>query len=366
MFDLFEGKKILVTGGTGSIGSEIVRNLMRYNPSEVRVFSRGESEIFDMQHSFSLFENITYLVGDVRDKSRLAKSIKGVDYVFHTAALKHVPTCELNPYEAVKTNVIGTENLIDLAVEEGVGRVISISTDKACSPTNVMGATKLLAERIIAAANCAHGNTNTVFASVRFGNVMASRGSVIPLFVKQIQQGGPVTLTSREMTRFMMTIPQAINLIFEATRIARGGEIFILKMPALCLVDLAEVMIEEIAPSFGFEPEDIALSLIGPRPGEKMYEQLLTYEESKLVAEYDNMFVLTSRLQNSAKANERFSSNAISYSSNQIPLLTKNEIRALLRTIHVIPDNVQGIKREFIADSPRSRVKHILQHQKHV
>ena len=361
MFDLFENKHILVTGGTGSIGSEIVRNLLRYNPASIRVYSRGESEIFDLQHALASHTNVSYLVGDVRDKMRLAKAFKGIDYVFHTAALKHVPTCEHNPYEAVKTNVIGTENLIDLAVEEGVTKVISISTDKACNPSNVMGATKLLAERMVAAANLAHGNSNTIFASVRFGNVMASRGSVIPLFKKQIYRGGPITLTSPDMTRFMMTIPQAINLIFEATRIAQGGEIFILKMPALRMVDLAEVMIEELAPAAGYNSSDIGIELIGPRPGEKMYEQLLTHEESELVSEQNNMFVLTSKNNGVSQQDQRRYSMTMAYDSNQVPILTKSEIKTLLQSIQVFSDTDSGSDASVITHSPKSRLKQILQ-----
>jgi len=346
MRNLFEGKKILVTGGSGSIGREIVRSLLKYNPEVVRIYSRGESEQFDLQHEFCEFKNIRYLVGDVRDKARLAKSIKGIDYVFHAAALKHVPACEYNPFEAVKTNVIGTENLIDVSIEEGVSKVISISTDKACSPTNVMGATKLLAERLIAAANYSQCNPNTVFASVRFGNVMGSRGSVVPLFYNQILKGGPVTLTNSGMTRFMMTIPQAINLVFEATRIAKGGEIFILKMPALRLIDLAEVMIEELAPLAGYTPDEIKIKIIGTRPGEKLYEELLTIEESKLADEMDDMFVLSSRIKDIDPAISDLFDSVVPYVSTSVPLLTKQEIKNLLKEIGVLksgPKNRQKV-----------------------
>ncbi|MDX9703419.1 MAG: polysaccharide biosynthesis protein [Candidatus Auribacterota bacterium] len=337
MHELFEGKKILVTGGAGSIGSEIVRSLLQYNPAVIRVYSRGESEQFDLQHELKRHNNIRYLVGDVRDKARLAKSFKGIDYVFHAAALKHVPACEYNPFEAVKTNVIGTENVIEVASEEGVSKVISISTDKACSPTNVMGATKLLAERLIAAANYSQGTNDTIFASVRFGNVMGSRGSVIPLFYRQITQGGPVTITDPSMTRFMMTIPQAIKLVFEALRIAQGGEIFILKMPALRLLDLAEVMIEEIAPLAGFLPCDIEMKYIGSRPGEKLYEGLLTSGEAKLAVELDDMFILSSRIYDNEPAELDSNKTVAPYTSNNVPLLDKHEIKRLLQSIDVVP-----------------------------
>jgi len=349
MRDLFEGKKILVTGGSGSIGREIVRSLLKFNPEVVRIYSRGESEQFDLQHELSEFKNIRYLVGDVRDKARLAKSIKGIDYVFHAAALKHVPACEYNPFEAVKTNVIGTENLIDVSIEEGVSKVISISTDKACSPTNVMGATKLLAERLIAAANYSQCNPNTVFASVRFGNVMGSRGSVVPLFFQQILKGGPVTVTNPDMTRFMMTIPQAISLVFEATRIAKGGEIFILKMPALKLIDLAEVMIDELAPLAGYLPDEIRIKFIGTRPGEKLYEELLTIEESKLADELDDMFVLCSRIKEMDLSKSRLFESVIPYMSTSVPLMTKQEIKNLLKEIGVLKSGSKNRSKVMIS-----------------
>ncbi|MCD6459533.1 polysaccharide biosynthesis protein [bacterium] len=337
MKKFFEGKKILVTGGAGSIGSQIVRSLLKFNPDVVRIYSRGESEQFELQHQLYRYKNVRYLVGDVRDRVRLAKSFKGIDYVFHAAALKHVPACEYNPFEAVKTNVIGTENVIDIATEEGVSKVISISTDKACSPTNVMGATKLLAERLIAAAHYSQGTSKTTFASVRFGNVMASRGSVIPLFYKQIMQGGPVTVTDTHMTRFMMTIPQAISLVFEAAHIANGGEIFILKMPSLRLIDLAEVMIEELSPLSGFDPEDIEIKIIGPRAGEKLYEELLTSEEASLAVEHDDMFILSPRIYEQITSAHETHCNELSYTSNSVSLFSKKDIKNLLCEIDVIP-----------------------------
>ncbi len=347
MYNIFSGKKFLVTGGAGSIGSEIVRNLLKYDPEVIRVYSRGESEQFDLQHELVGHKNIRYLVGDVRDRSRLAKSLKGIDYVFHAAALKHVPSCEYNPFEAVKTNVVGTENLIDLSIEEGISKVISISTDKACSPSNVMGATKLLAERLIAAANCSQGNSDTVFASVRFGNVMGSRGSVIPLFHQQIKQGGPVTVTDPDMTRFMMTIPQAIGLVFEATRIAKGGEIFILKMPALRLSDLAETMIEELSSNYGYSSKDIKIETIGARAGEKIYEELLTKQESEFAIERDNMFVLSSGLSDCSVDASDCAIAGTPYISNEVTLLSKNQIKKLLCESGVLPKQMFINSRRF-------------------
>lgn len=195
MENIFKDKKIIVTGGTGSIGSEIVRRVLQYDPEVVRILSRDESKQFELEQEIGDLENVRFLIGDVRDKDRLNRAFEDVDIVFHAAAMKHVPACEYNPFEAVKTNVVGTQNVIDAALDNGVGKVIAISTDKAASPINTMGATKLLAEKQIIDANFYKGHRKTVFSCVRFGNVMGSRGSVIPLFEKQIKNGGPVTVT---------------------------------------------------------------------------------------------------------------------------------------------------------------------------
>jgi len=292
MLDLFRGKRILVTGGTGSIGSEIVRQLLKYEPNTVRVFSRDEGKQFELQHELTDYENVRYLVGDIRDKERLKRAVEDIDIIFHAAALKHVPACEFNPFEAVKTNVIGVQNVIEVALDERVDKVIAISTDKVANPTNTMGATKLLSERLIAAANYYKGSRETVFSCVRFGNVMGSRGSVIPLFKKQIRNGGPVTVTDPQMTRFMMSIPQAVELVLKTAKLAIGGETFILKMPTLKLGDLAEVLITDLAPKYGYNLRKVFIKTIGLRPGEKEDEELMTEEEATRALELENMFVI--------------------------------------------------------------------------
>ena len=277
MYEYLKGKKVLVTGGTGSIGSEIVRQVLAQGPTVVRVFSRDETKQYYLENSFGRRADIRYLVGDVREKDRLRRALKDIDVVFHAAALKQVPSCEYNPFEAVKTNVVGTQNVIEASLDAGVGKVIAVSTDKAINPTSTMGATKLLAERLIATANA--WATETMFACVRFGNVLNSRGSLIPVVKSQIERGGPVTLTDERMTRFMMPIAEAVKLTLEAGAIATGGEIFILKMPTVRIKDLLRALIDQYAPLVGIDPAAVPIYKIGVRPGEKIDEELLTQEE---------------------------------------------------------------------------------------
>ena len=331
MKEIFEGKRILVTGGTGSIGNEIVRRVLSYDPKVVRILSRDETKQFEMQQELGEYGNVRFLIGDVRDKDRLVRAFEDIDIVFHAAAMKHVPACEFNPFEAVKTNVVGTQNVIDAALETEVEKVIAISTDKAASPINTMGATKLLAEKLIIDVKFYKGHRKTVFSCVRFGNVMGSRGSVVPLFEKQIQNGGPVTVTDPEMTRFMMTIPQAVDLVFKATKIARGGEIFIFKMPVVKLGDLAQVMIEHLAPKYGYKPESIQVNTIGIRNGEKMYEHLMNEEEARYAYETKDMFIVIPQqifsdhfLEGSTKAEQK------RYASDDTNVLDVEEVKQLL------------------------------------
>jgi len=292
---MFKGKTILVTGGVGSIGREIIQELLKLDPSVVRVFDNNEAGLFELEKE-AKHPALRFFLGDVRDRDRLKRAVEGVDIVFHAAALKHVPICEYNPFDAIKTNVIGTQNLIDVSLDEGVERVIAISTDKAANPNNVMGATKLLAERLIAAANVYRGTRKTIFTCVRFGNVMASSGSVMPVFEDQIKKGGPLTLTHKNMTRFMMPASDAVKLVFKAAELSKGGDVFILKMPSMRIIDLAEMMVEELAPKYGSSPKDIKIKETGPRPGEKIHEELMTKEEARNALEMKEMFVLLPQL----------------------------------------------------------------------
>jgi FlaA1/EpsC-like NDP-sugar epimerase len=339
MKHFFEDKTILVTGGVGSIGSEIVRSMVEYNLEAVRVLDSNETGLFDLEQELQS-EKIRLLVGDVRDKERLKIAIEDVDVVFHAAALKHVPLCEYNPFEAVKTNVIGTQNLIDVAINEEVEKVITISTDKAVNPINVMGATKLLSERLTISANFYKGKRETAFSCVRFGNVLDTRGSVVPLFRKQIKNGGPLTITDPNMTRFMMDIQKAVELVLKAAKMAEGGEIFVLKMPVLRLGDLAVMMIQELAPKYGYESNEIGIKNIGRRAGERCYEELMTEDESENAYEDEGMFVVlpstfdvTGKLlynlpDNFKKAQKK------EYSSKGVKLLTKGRLKLLLKELN--------------------------------
>lgn len=342
MRELMKGKKILVTGGTGSIGREIVRQLLRYDPETVRVLSRDDTKQFDMQQELGQHKNLRLLIGDIRDANRMFLATEAIDFVFHVAALKHVAACEYNAFEAVETNIRGTQNVITAALARGVERVVVISSDKAASPINVLGATKLLAERLVTSANWYRGQHRTMFSCVRFGNVIGSRGSVVPLFHAQIARGGPLTITDHEMTRFFMTISQAVSLVFRATAEMRGGELFILKMPAMQLRDLAEVMIEELAGRYGHDPKAVRVETIGSRPGEKLDEVLMTEDEARMAVELEEMYVVLPKIEvphlpYDHPLLKQWAKSAVkAYTSRSVLLLGKAKIRAMLRDAHAL------------------------------
>lgn len=323
---IFKNKRILVTGGTGSIGGEIVRQLLRHGPEVIRVFSRNEHNQYVLSEELQEHKKrLRFFIGDVRDASRLKLAMTDVDIVFHAAALKHVPICEYNPFEAVKTNVVGTQNVIDAAMGASVTHVIAISTDKAVNPVNTMGATKLLAERLITSANSYKGSRDIRLATVRFGNVIGSRGSVIPSMDSQIKNGGPVTVTHPDMTRFFMTVSEAVGLVVKSCAVAHGGEVFILKMPVLKIADLASALISELAPKYGFKPSEIQIKTIGMRAGERLFEELITCEESEYMTEIDDMYVLR------FGASPAPAPGGFSYNSGIIPPISIEEIIRLLK-----------------------------------
>lgn len=325
MESFYRDKVVLVTGGSGSIGREIVKKLLEADPKAIRVFDNNETALFDLEQELSS-DKIRTFIGDVRDKDRLKRAFENVDIIFHAAALKHVPLCEYNPFDAVKTNVLGTQNVLDAALDKNVEKVIMVSTDKAVNPINVMGATKLLAERLTVSANYYRGNRRTVFSCVRFGNVLNSRGSVVPTFQKQIKNGGPVTVTDPEMTRFIMHIPDAAGLILKAGQMAHGKEIFILKMPAVNIVDLADVMVEELAPEYGYVPEKIEIEIMGKRLGEKMYEELMTEDEALCAVDDGRLFILNSK-------KEVNPDNGFEYNSDSVEKLSKDQIKSIIQGI---------------------------------
>ena len=288
----FADRTILVTGGTGSIGSEVVRRLLDLEPRAVRVLSRDDSKQFELAQELRDRPTLRMLIGDVRSRDRIERAMSGVDLVVHAAAMKHVPACEFNPFEATETNVRGTQNVVEAAIDAGVDRVLNVSTDKAVDPTNVMGATKLLSERLLSSAEIYKGPAATRFASVRFGNVIGSRGSLVPLILGQVSRGGPVTVTDPEMTRYLMPIGQAAGLCLTALQRMEGGEVFILKMPRVRIGDLVEVLIEAYAGRFGFRPDEIRIERIGIRPGEKLDEGLMTADESHRARDLEQMWVV--------------------------------------------------------------------------
>jgi UDP-N-acetylglucosamine 4,6-dehydratase/5-epimerase len=289
----FADRRVLVTGGTGSIGSAIVEALLAQRPSVVRVLSRDDTKQFELAQRHRTDAALRMLIGDVRSRERLQRAMSGIEVVFHAAAMKHVPACEFNPFEATETNVRGTQNVVEAAIDADVEKVITISTDKAVDPSNVMGATKLLAERLMSAAETYKGPVQTHFASVRFGNVIGSRGSIVPLIRGQVARGGPVTVTDPEMTRYLMPIGDAVRLCFVAVERMTGGEVFILKMPRVRTGDLVEVLVEAYAPQFGYRPDEIETEVIGARPGEKTHEVLLTRVEALCANELDDMYVVS-------------------------------------------------------------------------
>ncbi|MEW6417035.1 MAG: SDR family NAD(P)-dependent oxidoreductase [Nitrospirota bacterium] len=288
----FRAKKILVTGGTGTIGKTLLKHLLLTEAEEIRLFDNNEAELFYIADEHRGDSRIAVFLGDVRDRDKLLKITRGVDIVFHTAAFKHVILSELNPFDVIQTNINGTQNVIEAALVNNIGKVIFTSSDKAVNPTNVMGASKLMAEKLITAANTIRYDKNTIFASTRFGNVLGSRGSVVPVFKKQIKNGGPVTVTDNRMTRFVMTVDEAAGLVIESSMIAKGGEVFVAKMPVIGISDLADIMIEILAPVYGYSPDDIEVVEIGKKPGEKLYEELMSAEEMNRAAELENMFVI--------------------------------------------------------------------------
>ncbi|KLU65872.1 UDP-N-acetylglucosamine 4,6-dehydratase (inverting) [Desulfosporosinus acididurans] len=328
---MFKGKRILITGGTGTVGRSLLEALLAERPEVIRIYSRDEFKQFELQQQYQGTPNLRFLLGDVRDYSRLVRAFEGIDYIFHTAALKHVPACEYNPFEAVQTNIVGTQNVIQAALESKAKKVIFTSTDKAISPTNAMGATKLMAERLIVAAEYQKGSGSTVFSAVRFGNVMGSRGSVIPLFEQQILKQRRITLTSPEMTRFMMTVSEATRLTLEAIKLAVGGEVFVFKMPIVRLGDFAEVIIDLVCEKYGIKASEVEVQQIGLRPGEKMYEELMTSEESKNAYEYTHMYAIPAPFGgNRTVKHPAKKASEGNYSSERGQVLTHNEIRRLL------------------------------------
>ncbi len=318
------GKKILVTGGTGSFGRQIVRELLSQNPAVICIMSRDEKKQYDMQQEYvGRANSLKFILGDVRDLERTREAFRDIDIVFHAAALKQVPNCEFAPYEAVRTNVEGAENVRRAAIEQGVDTVVAISTDKAVKPVNVMGMSKALQERIM--LHPVNGESGTRFVCVRYGNVLGSRGSVIPLFCEHILKGRPVPITHPDMTRFQLTLPQAVQLVLLAAVKGESGDLWVRKMPSATVRDLARVL------AYGLTcQEDYPQKILGTRAGEKMHEVLVSEEEMWRASELEDHYVIPSwakSLDKPGVTDGPFSE----YASNNVHLLGDSELLDLLR-----------------------------------
>lgn len=300
----FKNKKILITGGTGSIGIGLIKQLLPYQPKIIKIFTNDENSIFESMRKFGKNPIIDYEMGDIRDKERLDFVIRGIDIVFHAAAMKHVDICEENPFDAVKTNVIGTSNIIESSITEQVSKFILISTDKATLPSTTLGASKLLAERLTINANSYDNFNKTIFALVRFGNVIGSRGSVYQIFLDQIRKNQPLTVTDKRMTRFIMSIQDAAGLILKATNIAKGGEIFILKMPSVNIEVLAENMYEVCSDS----KKNNKIKVLKSRDHERFHEYLVTPEEIPYCHDLGEMYKISTEKSKRKLKEEEFSS----------------------------------------------------------
>lgn len=288
----WNNKRVLITGVCGTVGGELLRQVSTLPVAEIIGLDNNESELFFVTEEYKSSDHVNVYLGDLRDRDRLTQMMAGVDIVLHSAAYKHVILCEKSPRDAIQTNILGTQNVIDAAIANNVSRVLFTSSDKAVNPTNVMGTSKLMGERLMTAANAYRRGGGPIFASTRFGNVLGSRGSVIPLFKRQISKGGPVTLTDPEMTRFIMTLSQAVQLVMESVFLAKGGEVFVTKMPIARIEDLAHVMVEVLAEQFGHSSADIPVKVIGTKPGEKLYEELMNDEETRRTVELQDYFAV--------------------------------------------------------------------------
>jgi len=342
---VFKDKTLLITGGTGSFGNAVLNRFLRTDIGEIRIFSRDEKKQDDMRHDFQarmpeVSSKIKFYIGDVRNKSTLKYAMKDVDYVFHAAALKQVPSCEFFPMEAVKTNVIGTDNVLDAAIDAGVKCVICLSTDKAAYPINAMGITKAIEEKVAVAKSRNSGSTK--ICCTRYGNVMCSRGSVIPLWIDQIRQGNPITLTEPKMTRFIMSLEEAVDLVLFAFEHGRNGDILVQKAPACTIQTQAEAVCE----LFGGKKEDI--KVIGIRHGEKMYETLLTNEECAKAEDMGNFYRVPAD-NRTLNYDKYFTEGNVErevlteFNSNNTKLLTVEETKAKIASLEYIQNELKGV-----------------------
>jgi len=323
---MFEGKKILITGGTGSLGTALTKKLLKTDVETIRIFSRDELKQVEMQSEIK-DDRLRFFIGDVRDKERLSRALEDVNIVIHAAALKQMPVAEYNAFEAVKTNIIGTQNIIESCLDKNIETALAIGTDKAVSPVNTYGATKLLMERLFVSANFYKGNHRTKFLCVRYGNVLGSRGSIVPVFSNQIKSGKKITITDPSMTRFTITMKDALELILRSLKNGVGGEVFVPKLHAYRVGDIKDAIID-------LTHTKTETEIISIRPGEKIHESLISFDELRNTFENDEDYVIIDKqLQESIlKQSSNIKPNSLnnSYSSDKVKILSKEELKQLL------------------------------------
>ena len=335
---MFSDSTLLITGGTGSFGNAVLRRFLESDLKEIRIFSRDEKKQDDMRKRYSN-PKLKFYIGDVRDYQSVLNAVRGVDYIYHAAALKQVPSCEFYPLEAVKTNVLGTENVLEAAVSSGVKRVVCLSTDKAVYPINAMGISKAMMEKVVVAKS--RGTESTVICATRYGNVMASRGSVIPLFVEQIRDGKPITITDPEMTRFMMTLDDAVDLVLYAFDNGNPGDIFVQKAPAATIHTLAQSLVQLV-----HKPEH-PINVIGTRHGEKLFEALLSREEMVAAEDLGDCYRIPPDLRDLnygkfVEQGEHKISGAVDYNSHNTTRLDVEGMKKLLLKLPFIQAQTRG------------------------
>ena len=337
---MFKNKVLLITGGTGSFGNAILRRFLDSNIDEIRIFSRDEKKQDDMRKRYAN-PKLKFYIGDVRDYQSVVNVVRGVDFIFHAAALKQVPSCEFYPLEAVKTNVLGTENVLEASITNGVKRVVCLSTDKAVYPINAMGISKAMMEKVIVAKSRSVDEAKTVICTTRYGNVMASRGSVIPLFLRQIFSNTPISITDPNMTRFMMTLDDAVDLVLHAFKNGKNGDIFVQKAPAATIDVLVQALLKIT------DKQDHVVETIGTRHGEKLFEVLCSREEMFVALDQDNYFRIPSdnRDLNYSKYNEEGEKDLSlveDYNSHNTERLDVDTMVQLLYKLEFIPDIASG------------------------
>ncbi len=346
---ILRGKRVLVTGACGTVGQQLVEQLLaRFEIAALTALDHNESALMFLEERHSARGNARFVLSDVRDLGSLLRETRNVDILFHAAAYKHVYLCERSPLEAIQTNILGVQNVIHAAVENGVERLVFASSDKAVNPTNVMGTSKLMGERLITAAALHPDLPGAHFLSTRFGNVLGSRGSVIPIFRSQIRRGGPVTLSDPRMTRFIMSLDQAVQLVIESIALALPGDVLVTKMPAIRISDLAEVMVREFAPRCGRDPASIEITVRGQRPGEKLYEELMNEEETRRSFELQRYFVVRPAMSGTGGELPSYEGDRPvpvdrAYNSANVPVLSQPELTAFLYANELLGERSNGM-----------------------